>query len=100
MAYDPFARGPHPVGVRTLIVSHELLGDRPAALELWYPAQRSCRGRDLDDRTRDQFLIAAGPPVGCRWPGSPLLRSTPLMPGSLRFSPSVPCTGRVASCRK
>ena len=62
MNYDPFARGLHPVGVCTVRVSHESLADRPAAVELWYPAQRSCLGRDLDDRTRDRFTIAPGFP--------------------------------------
>ena len=63
MNYDPFARGPHPVGMCTMHVSHESLADRPAAVELWYPAQRPYLGRDLDDRTRDQFTIAPGLPT-------------------------------------
>lgn len=63
MAYNPFARGPHPVGVFTLSVRHESLAARPAAVELWYPARRSYRGRDLDDRTRDEFTIAPGLPT-------------------------------------
>ena len=63
MNYDPFARGRHPVGVCTMHVSHESMPDRPIAVELWYPAQRSYLGRDLDERTRDRFTIAPGLPA-------------------------------------
>jgi dienelactone hydrolase len=63
MAYNPFARGSNPVGVSTLSVRHESLADRPAAVELWYPARRSYWGRDVDGRTRDAFTIAPGLPT-------------------------------------
>ena len=63
MNYDPFVRGPQPVGVCTMNVNHEALADRPVAVELWYPARRSYRGGDLGDRSRDQFTIAPGLPT-------------------------------------
>ena len=74
MNYDPFVRGPHPVGVCTLSVRHASLADRPAAVELWYPAQPAYLGRDLDDRTRDQFTIAPGFP---RRPRAPFAMQKP-----------------------
>lgn len=38
MAYDPFARGPHPVGVRTEHLSDPARAERAVPVELWYPA--------------------------------------------------------------
>jgi predicted dienelactone hydrolase len=37
--YDPFARGPLPVGVRT-IEAHDPARDRSFPIEMWYPADR------------------------------------------------------------
>jgi dienelactone hydrolase len=62
MAYDPFARGPHPVGVRTQRVSDAARGGRTLPLELWYPAQERHRGEDLAGETRDRFRVAPGEP--------------------------------------
>ena len=63
MAYDPFARGPYPVGVR----SYELTDparQRSLPSEVWYPASEAARGRDLDPATRDQYDLLPGfPPV-------------------------------------
>src|SRR5438067_620679 len=42
--YDPFARGPFPVGVRTLHLSR---GARELPCELWYPATPANFGLDL-----------------------------------------------------
>jgi dienelactone hydrolase len=60
MSYDPFARGPAPVGVRSLELVDASRGGRRLPLELWYPADAKERGRDLDDATRDRFTIAPG----------------------------------------
>ena len=52
--YDPFARGPHPVGVRTV----ELLDERRARrfpCEVWYPATASERGRDVAQDGGDAY---------------------------------------------
>ena len=54
--YDPFARGPHPVGVRS-----ETWRDagRGCSLdvEIWYPALDGYAGQDLDEATRDRFVV-------------------------------------------
>ena len=55
-SYDPFARGPHPVGVRS-----ETWRDAGRGcsldLEIWYPAPDTYAGQDLDDATRDHFVV-------------------------------------------
>ena len=38
MAYDPFARGPFPVGVRTAELTDSGRRHRQLPAELWYPA--------------------------------------------------------------
>jgi predicted dienelactone hydrolase len=62
MPYDPFARGPHPVGVRTVSVLDAARGGRTLPLELWYPAHERHRGQDLAGETRDRFRAAPGEP--------------------------------------
>ena len=62
MPYDPFRRGPHPVGVRTESIRDRDLADHPIPIELWYPAASAHRGSDLDAATRDRFLVAHGLP--------------------------------------
>ncbi|MGH0028394.1 MAG: alpha/beta hydrolase family protein [Myxococcota bacterium] len=52
--YDPFARGPHPAGVRTVHWT-DARRDRTLPVEVWYPATEDHRGRDLDDATKDRF---------------------------------------------
>ncbi len=52
--YDPFARGPHPVGTRTLEF-HDESRERRLPVDVWYPATESFRGQDFDDATRDRF---------------------------------------------
>jgi predicted dienelactone hydrolase len=61
MTYNPFVRGSHPVGVRTIEVRDEAR-DRGFPIELWYPASATYRGLDLADATRDRFSIAPGLP--------------------------------------
>lgn len=53
MAYDPFARGPFPVGVDTITV-------RDLTVEVWYPAVSSSSGLDLRAETQDRFRAGAG----------------------------------------
>jgi dienelactone hydrolase len=52
--YDPFARGPHPVGVRTETWTDD---DRSCDLtvEVWYPASAAHAGHDLDPATQDAY---------------------------------------------
>jgi hypothetical protein len=64
MSYNPFARGPYPVGVRTIGLHDESRGDRLISVELWYPAIGAYRGMDLESATCDRFEIAPGIPEG------------------------------------
>jgi predicted dienelactone hydrolase len=59
MVYDPFQRGPHPVGVVTRIV-HDAERDRRLPTEVWYPARASYRGRDLHAEHQDRFEVIPG----------------------------------------
>ncbi len=61
LPYDPFARGPFPVGVRTIALRDDRTG-RPVVTEIWYPAADAFRGRDLDSATVDRFSFAPGFP--------------------------------------
>ena len=49
MSYDPFARGPFPVGVMTQ-AWHDARRDRTLDVEIWYPASDAVRGGDLPQR--------------------------------------------------
>jgi predicted dienelactone hydrolase len=62
MAYNPFNRGASPVGVCTVEL-HEKTAARTLT-EIWYPARPRYRGQDLDNATRDRFLIVPN------WPES------------------------------
>jgi predicted dienelactone hydrolase len=62
MSYDPFARGPLPVGVRTFQWSDPARADRPLAVEVWYPATDAHRGQDVAEATRDQYELIPGFP--------------------------------------
>src|SRR5262245_14861549 len=58
MRYDPFVRGPFPVGVRTIELRDASRGDRALVVEIWYPAAKKCRGQDTNPTTRDRFTFA------------------------------------------
>ena len=60
-AYDPFARGRFPVGVRT-IEALDGARDRVFPCEIWYPAAAEHTGQDLAPETQDSFAIRAAPP--------------------------------------
>lgn len=63
MAYDPFARGPHAVGVRTVDLS-DASRSRYLPVEVWYPATDAARGRDTDEATMDHYDLLPGfPPL-------------------------------------
>lgn len=55
MSYDPFERGPYPVGVRTNLW-HDDVRDRGLPVEIWYPATEQFAGKDLDPSTQDSFV--------------------------------------------
>lgn len=62
--YDPFARGPFPVGVRTLALVDETRGGRALPTEVWYPTTDAHVGRDLAAASQDAYLLVPGfPPV-------------------------------------
>lgn len=54
--YDPFARGLHPVGVRSETWRDAARG-RSLDVEIWYPALDAYAGQDLDEATRDNFVV-------------------------------------------
>jgi dienelactone hydrolase len=56
--YDPFVRGPFPVGVRTS-KSLDNTRNRSFLCEVWYPAVPQHQGQDLAPETQDVFT---GPP--------------------------------------
>jgi dienelactone hydrolase len=56
MSYDPFARGPHPVGVRSA-EARDAARNRSLPVELWYPASDTHAGQDLADATRDRYKL-------------------------------------------
>jgi len=62
MTYDPFVRGPYPVGVHTLTLD-DTARRRQLPTEIWYPAMDSVRGLDMDDATRDQYVLLPGFPA-------------------------------------
>jgi predicted dienelactone hydrolase len=62
MPYDPFARGPHPAGVRTIALSDSARGGRLLPAEVWYPATDADAGRDVDPATRDSYDLVPGFP--------------------------------------
>ncbi len=62
MAYDPFARGPYAVGVRSDVFT-DAARDRVLPVELWYPATDAYAGQDLADPTRDRYEVLPGLPA-------------------------------------
>lgn len=75
MSYDPFARGSHPVGVVTLN-SKDALRERELPLEIWYPADPSQHGRDLDPASQATY--------------QPMPAAAPLAQAAVRDVPSAP----------
>ncbi len=56
--YDPFARGPFPVGVRTIQI-RDAARNRLFPCEIWYPTTPSHSGQDLTPATQDSFSAPA-----------------------------------------
>jgi dienelactone hydrolase len=54
--YDPFTRGPFPVGVRTQELNDEPR-KRKLPTEFWYPATDDYKGQDLDRETQDKYTL-------------------------------------------
>jgi dienelactone hydrolase len=57
--YDPFIRGPFPVGVRT-IEARDKVRDRLFTCEIWYPAAAQHAGQDIAPETQDFFTVPPG----------------------------------------
>ena len=55
-SYDPFLRGPFPVGVGTL-EPYDALRGRILTCEIWYPADAKHAGQDLTPETQDSFTV-------------------------------------------
>ena len=53
--YDPFARGPFPVGVETQTWT-DAARERTLTVEIWYPGTDDYIGHDLDPATMDWFI--------------------------------------------
>ena len=64
MPYNPFSRGPLPVGVRTMDWSDAGRSGRPLPTEVWYPASEEFRGKDVAEGTRDNYELVPGLPPG------------------------------------
>jgi dienelactone hydrolase len=62
MTYDPFARGPFPVGVRTFNFT-DPARDRLLPIEVWYPATDAHTGQDVAPATRDTYELFPGFPA-------------------------------------
>ena len=56
LGYDPFVRGPFPVGVRT-IQSLDTARNRSFPCEIWYPAAAQHQGQDLVSETQDVVTV-------------------------------------------
>ncbi|MBO0799368.1 MAG: alpha/beta fold hydrolase [Blastocatellia bacterium] len=54
--YDPFLRGPFPVGVRT-VLADDAQRRRIFPCEVWYPAAKQHTGQDLALETQDIFTV-------------------------------------------
>lgn len=63
MPYDPFARGPFPVGVRTLHPTDGARGGRSLPIEVWYPATDAQTGQDVAPASQDHFELLPGFPA-------------------------------------
>ncbi len=63
MIYDPFGRGPFPVGVRSGEIVDASRGDRTLQFEVWYPAAAPFFAVDLVTWTQDSFSVVPGGPV-------------------------------------
>jgi len=57
-AYEPFARGVFPVGVRTIPL-HDTVRNRLFPCEIWYPAAARIAGRDLSPEAQDTFTVSS-----------------------------------------
>ena len=57
MKYDPFARGPHPVGVQSRELHDASRDGRRVEIELWYPASVVHLGQDVSPQLQDRYSL-------------------------------------------
>lgn len=57
--YNPFKRGPHPVGTRQFEWT-DTKRDCSMPVDVWYPATSEYQGQDLDPNIQDKFEIVPG----------------------------------------
>lgn len=57
--YDPFERGPHPVGTRQFSWTDKSR-EQTMPVDIWYPATAAYTGQDLNPTTMDRFEIVPG----------------------------------------
>jgi predicted dienelactone hydrolase len=58
-AYNPFQRGPHPVGTRQFEWTDTNRGSS-MPVDVWYPATSEYQGQDLDPDIQDKFEVVPG----------------------------------------
>jgi dienelactone hydrolase len=75
--YDPFVRGPFPVGVRT-IQALDAARNRLFPCEIWYPASAHHAGQDTAPETQDFFT----PPLADTPRGQTAVRNASAEPGT------------------
>jgi len=75
--YDPFKRGPYPVGVRT-VHAPDSARNRRFPCEIWYPAAAEHTGQDQAPTTQDTFTV----PLGSTLRHQLAVRSAVAQPGS------------------
>jgi dienelactone hydrolase len=63
MDYDPFVRGPFPVGVRSGQAIDRKRENRQLPFEVWYPAAPRYGGLDLNTPTQDTFTVLPNTPA-------------------------------------
>lgn len=61
MSYDPFPRGPHAVGVRSVDTS-DASRSRDLPVEVWYPATSAYAGQDTTEDSMDHYDLLPGFP--------------------------------------
>jgi dienelactone hydrolase len=81
MPYDPFSRGPHPVGVRSADLT-DASRSRHLSVELWYPAEASFAGKDTDEEGMDHYDLLPGFPPQRQ---AAVRDATPANPGHAKF---------------
>jgi predicted dienelactone hydrolase len=63
MIYDPFRRGPFPVGVRTVPLADSARAHRSLPTEIWYPTTDAYAGQDVAAASRDNYELMPGFPL-------------------------------------